>query len=327
VEISHRTIIFTALLFAAAWALFQIIDVIFIFFVAMIFMGAMNPTITKLEKKGFHRWLAILVLYLTLISLLAIALAGIFPPLIQQTKELIKLLPQFSQSFGFLGVSDEVMINQINGLGSLPAQLLKLSISVFSNIVTILVVLVITFYLLLEHKNLDDYLFYLFGKEGKLRGKRFIDRLEKRLGSWVRAQMILMTFVGLISYVGFRVLGLEFALALALLAAVLEIIPNIGPTIAAIPAVIFGFLISPLMGLATLAWSFVVQQVENNFLVPKVMKNAIGVNPVVTLFSLAIGFKLAGAAGALLAIPTYLTIEVVIREFFLPSKHRSRQEK
>ena len=123
-----------------------------------------------------------------------------------------------------------------------------------------------------------------------------------------------MTFVGTLSYFGFLVLGLDFALPLALLAGLLEIVPNIGPTIAAVPAVLVGFFISPLVGLATIAWCFLVQQIENNFLVPRIMSQQVGVNPVITLLSLAIGARMAGVVGAIVAIPVYLTIRTLLEE-------------
>jgi predicted PurR-regulated permease PerM len=175
----------------------------------------------------------------------------------------------------------------------------------------------------LEHQNLDHHLFHLFGERGKRRGRVFIEKLEKRLGGWVRAEIVLMTFIGLLSYIGFVILGLDFALSLALLAGILELVPNIGPVVAAIPATLFGFLASPLTGIATLSWCFIVQQIENNLLVPKVMKSAANVNPIITLLSLAVGFRLAGVAGALLAIPIFIVIELIISEFISPKTDHS----
>lgn len=317
IEVSSRTIIITLVCIIGFWLFYYLRDIIFGFFISLILMGAINPTVEKLERKGFSRLLAIVLVYFVALVFFALALVIVLPPLIQQSSELIRTLPVLVEKVRFLGVSPDLISDQINQLGSIPGQIIKLILTVFSNLFSIFVILVITFYLLLEHKNLDRHLFHLLGKEGEKRGRAFIKKLERRLGGWVRAEIALMSFVGLLSYIGFVILGLDFALSLALLAAILELVPNIGPVIAAIPATLFGFLISPLTGIATLSWCFIVQQIENNFLVPKVMKSAVDVNPIITLLSLAVGFRLAGVAGALLAIPTFIVIELIITEFFL----------
>ncbi len=316
IEISHRTIFFIALFSFSCWLVFQIKEIIFLFFIALILVGALNPTVAKMESKKIPRWLAILLLYLFLVSFLVVVIIGIFPPLIQQSGELIKVVPNLFGNLTFMGFSDQLVAGLLSEIGTLPGYLVRLSLSIISNLVSIIAVLVITLYLLIEHKNLDKYIFSWFGEEGRKKAVKFVEKLEKRLGGWVRAQFILMVFIGALSYLGFLILGLEFALALGLLAGVLEIIPNIGPFLAAVPAVFFGFMISPLTGLATLAWAIIVQQIENNFLVPKVMKQAVGVNPVITLLTLAVGYNIAGVAGAVLAIPTYIAAEAVISEFF-----------
>lgn len=107
-----------------------------------------------------------------------------------------------------------------------------------------------------------------------------------------------MLFIALLSYLGFALLGLRFALPLAIIAGLLEIMPGIGPYLAAVPAVLVGLISSPLLALAVAAWAFIIQQVENSFLVPKVMAKVTGVNPVISLVSIIVGAKLAGVGGA-----------------------------
>jgi len=318
VEITSRSILFTIITLIGFWFLYQIRDILFGLFVSILIMGAMNPAVARLEKKRIPRTMAILIIYLALVLILAVVLAVVIPSLVQQVRGLINVIPQLSEQSSFLFFSKDAISNQIKQLGSLPTQFLKLIVSVFSNIINFLAILVVTFYLLLEHKNLDKYLFSIFGKNGQEKGRRIIVQLEERLGGWVRAEILLMTFIGVLSYAGFLLLGLEFALTLAIIAGILEIVPNIGPIVASVPAIIAGFLISPFIGIATVCWCFLVQQIENNFLVPKVMKSAVGVNPIITLLSLTVGFKMAGVAGALLAIPIYLAFEVILAGFFTP---------
>ena len=111
---------------------------------------------------------------------------------------------------------------------------------------------------------------------------------------------------------------------LSLLAFLLEVVPNFGPIVASIPAIIVGLTISPWHGIAVAGWVFLIQQVENSFLVPRIMKKAAGVNPLISIISLAIGFKLAGVGGALLAIPTYLALEVIVAKIYSSKKFDER---
>jgi len=119
-------------------------------------------------------------------------------------------------------------------------------------------------------------------------------------------------------------LGLNYALPLALIAGLLEIVPNIGPTVSTVLAAVVALTISPLTALLTVAWGIFVQQLENNLIVPKIMKHTVGLNPLVTIFFLLVGAKLAGVAGAILAIPVFLTIDAVLR-VLLPQRFFSNK--
>ncbi len=312
VEVSYRTIVFAAVFAAFLWFLLQIRTVILIVFVALILMSALNPSVKKLEQLRIPRWLAIFLIYLVILIVLSIGLGGVVPPLVDQTSNLINQIPDFFRQFKIMGIDEKIVASQLSQFTAIPANIAKLIFGVFSNLVEVLGLAVITFYLLMERKNLDHYLLLLFGEENDKKIEMVIDKIEARLGSWVRSEIVLMTFVGILNYVGFRVIGLNYALPLAILAFLLEIVPNLGPTIAALPAVLIALTISPIHALATAGWCFLVQQIENTILVPRIMKKIAGVNPLVTIISLAIGFKLAGVGGAVLAVPAFIALEVII---------------
>jgi len=316
IEISHKTIIFTLILLASVYILFEIRQILLTFFIGLIFMGALNPSVNKLEKYKIPRWLAILMIYVIVLSVLVVFMAGIVPPFVEQTNKLAKNLPKLFEQVTVFGFTPQYITSQFKVLDNLPREAVKLVLSLFQNLIGILIIFVVTFYLLIEHKNINRYSFFLFGKKSNQKVLRTISLLEKRLGSWVRAQFLLMIIVGTLSYIGFAFLRLEYAVPLAILAGLLELVPNIGPTFATVPAVLVGLTVSPLTALAALAWSFLVQQLENNLIVPKIMKKAVGINPLVTIFSLIIGFKLGGIMGGILAIPVYLTIEVVLTSIY-----------
>jgi predicted PurR-regulated permease PerM len=125
-----------------------------------------------------------------------------------------------------------------------------------------------------------------------------------------------MTSIGLLSYFGYLVLGLSYAIPLALIAGLLEIVPNIGPIIATTLAALVGLTISPLTALFAIIWGIVIQQAENNIIVPKVMKATVGLNPIITILTIATGAQLGGVGGALLAVPIYLTLETIISTLY-----------
>lgn len=316
VEISHRTIIFTVLFLLSLYLLFQIRQVLVLLFVSLVLMSALNPTVTRLERLRLPRGLAILIIYFLVLAVLVLIIAGIIPPLVDQTTVLVNRLPQYGQALGLPTFDHNFIASQLDQLGHLSANILKITLGVFGNLISLFILAVITFYLLIERKNLKGYLLFLFGDDGERKAQDFVDKLEEKLGGWVRAQLMLMFIVGLMAYFGLRLLGIDFALPLALLAGILEIIPNIGPTVSAVPAVLAGLAISPLMGLAVAALYFLIQQIENTLIVPQVMAKGTGVNPLFTILALAIGFKLAGVIGSVLSIPTVLLIQVVASEVF-----------
>lgn len=323
VEISHRTIIFTFLLLGLIWLLVQIKTIIIGLFVSLLLMTALNPAVDRLTNYKIPRGLAILIVYILVFGMIILGLSTMLSPLVDQTTNLVNRLPSFLdevgawfESIGLPGINGKMIADQISTLGALPANLVRFAMLLFSNIVAVITLLVITFYLLLERENLDKYLLVVFGKSREKQAKDLVDKLAARLGGWVRGELILMLTIGVLTYVGLFLLGVPYALPLAIIAGILEIIPNIGPMISAIPAILIGFTVSPFMGIATAALYFLIQQVENSVIVPKVMQKAVGVNPLITILALAIGFQLAGAVGAILSVPFVIVTHVVAVEVF-----------
>ncbi|MBI4058930.1 AI-2E family transporter [Candidatus Microgenomates bacterium] len=314
IEISHRTIIFTVFFLIGLWVVWQIKSVALALFIAFLLATALNPLVNQLTRLRLPRALAILLVYLLLIgSILGVA-ASLIPPLVDQTSLLAARLPDYLTTLGGAGIDQKVLSEQLANIGKLPANVLQFTVSLFSNIVSVFIVLVLSFYILLERGSLDTRLLHLFGRNEE-RVKLFIGRTEKRLGSWVRGELILMTIIGLITYIGLRLLGMHFALPLALLAGLLEIVPTVGPIVSAVPAVIVGFTISPVMGFSVAALYFLVQQLENSFIAPKVMQKSVGLPPLATLIALAVGAELGGIMGATLAVPLLLVFKETFFEF------------
>ena len=180
--------------------------------------------------------------------------------------------------------------------------------------------MVFAFYLLSDRARLEAQIGVLIGEKKVQKFSQILKNLEKRMGGWAWCQISLMFIIGLSNYIGLSLLGIQFALPLAILAGLLEIVPYIGPILAAIPAVLIGFGISPILGFAVIAMAFLIQQLENYVFVPQVMKRSTGVHPVITLAALTIGFKLSGVVGLLISVPIYIIIQELAKEYLLKEK-------
>ncbi|MDO8488477.1 MAG: AI-2E family transporter [bacterium] len=317
VELSHRTIIFTALFALLLWFVFQIRGVLLMIFISIILMSALNPAVDKLQKWKLPRGLAIVLVYIVFWGILAAIVAGVVPPLVDQTRKLILLLPEAIGRIEFFNTNQQILTEQLLGrLGALPENILRVTVGIFGNLLAVLSTSVVTFYLLLERSQLNQYLGFLLGKDSPTKVTRVINEIERRLGGWVRGELILMLTVGSFTYAGLSLLGVDIALPLAIIAGVLEIVPNIGPVVSAVPAVLIALTIHPLTALATVALYFLVQILENNLLVPKVMQKAVGVNPLVSILGLLMGWQVAGVSGAVLAIPLIIVAQTIGLELF-----------
>ncbi|OGY09222.1 MAG: hypothetical protein A2700_03145 [Candidatus Blackburnbacteria bacterium RIFCSPHIGHO2_01_FULL_44_64] len=323
IEISHRTIVFTLLTLGAVWLFIQISSVVITLFIAVLLTTALNPVVDRLTFLKIPRGISILLVYIVLITLFIGGLTSIISPLVSETTNLADRLPDLFDQFGnwlktmgIQGVDGRLIANQASQLGAIPANLVRFVVFIFSNLIAVITVLVITFYMLLERKNLNRYLTILFGGDGETKAKTFIDKIEANLGGWVRGELILMLIIGTVTYIGLRILGIPYALPLAIIAGVLEILPNLGPIISSIPGILVGLTISPVMSLGVAALYFIIQQLENSLIAPKVMQKAAGVNPLVTIVSLAIGFQIAGTMGAILAVPVVIVLRVVLVDIF-----------
>lgn len=279
-------------------------------------MAILNPTVTKLQKYKIPRAASIIIVYLILIALLIFSIATLIPALVDQTSKFTTALPNILEQLHIpVSLVDQTTRELTSQLSSLPSQLLRISISVFSNILAFLTVFFFALYFLLARNKIDTQLESFLTEDQAKKVENILKNMEKELGGWARGQIILMLMVGTTTYIGLTILGIPYALPLALLAGVLEIIPNIGPFLSAIPAVIVGLGISPFTGAAVAALGFLIQQVENYIFVPKVMERSANVSPVVTLLSLVIGFRVAGIVGAILSVPIVITGRVILKEF------------
>lgn len=317
IDISHRTIVFITIFILGIWLIYLIRDLLIILFVAVILMSALSPLVKFLTRFRVPKSLSIAITYIIIIILISVLLAIVIPPLLEETRRLFLILPPYlDQLFEIMAVDKSVIQSQ---LSTLSKSAFSITLSIFDNFLTIIFLLVLTFYLMLEREKLENRSASLFvGREERIRG--LIVQIEEKLGSWFRGQLFLSLIIGILTYVGLLILGIPYALPLAVVAGVLEVIPVIGPIISAIPSVLITLTISPVLSVGVTAMYFVIQQLENHLIVPQVMKRAVGLNPLVVILAIAIGSRLLGLAGALLAVPIAVVIQIIVIEIIEEKK-------
>jgi|SaaInlStandDraft_5_1057022.scaffolds.fasta_scaffold15100_2 predicted PurR-regulated permease PerM len=308
IEISPKTIIFAVLTVLALWVFYQIRSIAILFFISFILATAVNPLAAAATRKKIPVMVPMMLVYLIVILTLSLVVASLIPAVIEQSSALFESVPTYFtalESTFNLDIAGNLGSNYLN---TAPTNLLKFAGGLFSNIINIFAVFFITYYIIIERPHLHHHLTGLFGKgNNEKKAEALVRAIEKVVGGWVRGELILMVIIGFMTYFSLIILGIPYALPLAVLAGILEIVPNLGPTIAAIPAIFMGLTVSPVVGLGALATSILIQQLENNLIVPKVMQSATGAQPLATILVLLMGLTLGGVMGAILAMPLYLT--------------------
>ncbi|MEK9178530.1 MAG: AI-2E family transporter, partial [Patescibacteria group bacterium] len=292
---------------AAGILVWEVREILVAVFISYVIMSALYPAARFLMDRKFPKILAIAIPYLLSLGFIILLILPLLPFFVAQIQSLFENLPVYvRQSSEALGIS--IQASQISSyitssLESITRNAFSVTGKIFGGIFSILTIIIVSFYLLVYHDRLDRFFVAFFPRSLEPAVAKVIADIEIKLGAWLRGQIFLSFAVGFLTWVALTILGLDFALPLALLAGILEIVPTIGPIISAIPAVIVAFAISPsLAGVTALAYVGI-QLAENNFLVPKIMQKAVGLNPVIVIVGIIMGAKLMGVLGALLAVP------------------------
>lgn len=280
-------------------------------------MAALSSFTDFLRAKKFPNIFAVLIPFVTALFLLIMLIIPLVPFFINQLQQLFTSFPQYiNQASKLIGV--EVNTSQLRSIFTsdiegISKNALALTSTVFGGIFSILAVLVISFYLLVSKERLHNSIVSFSPKRSQEKIRSVIIQIENNLGAWVRGQILLSFAIGFATWTALMVLGLPFALPLAVLAGILEIVPTIGPIISSVPAIIVALSISPATALLVIAIYLVIQALENNILVPKIMQNAVGLNPIIIIVGIMIGSNLLGVLGALLAVPFISTLVILFR--------------
>ena len=330
VTISTKTLIKLVAVVLLLWILYLIRDIILLFFVAVILASLIEPWANWCEKRRIPRPFAVLSIYAVLISVAVAVVVLLVPPIVRESHGLVKNvstyweataeqfgnLQLFSTDFDILQRVQDMLVPSGDTVGKTLGSIAATISSVFGGIFSLVLVLVLAFYLVVAEESAWRWVRSFVSDEKQPFITRLITKIRKKLGHWLWAQIILSFIVGLLTYLGLLVLGVEYALVLGVIAGVMELVPYVGPVLAALPAIFLAFTQTGgwVLPIAVTALFIVIQQIENHLLVPRVMQKAVGLSPIISILAILIGAKLAGVVGILLAIPVATVAHVFIEE-------------
>ncbi|MBU4482183.1 AI-2E family transporter [Candidatus Parcubacteria bacterium] len=326
-SISYTSIFRVIIVLLALYFIYLTREVFVILFLSVILAASFGPWVNWLQKHKIPRTLSILTIYIVLLAILALIIIVMVPPIAEQIGQLAKSLPVFYERLALEFSPSGVDINQQNvlyetlqtmssNLGQTTKSVFSTLTGIFGGLVSFFAILVIVFYITVEEDIVKRFFFIFTPLHKKEYVSDLIDEIKKKMGMWLRGQLALSLIVGILTYIGLTVLGVKYALVLALIAGLFEIVPFVGPWLSAVPAVLIGFSDSLTKVILILALYFVIQQVENHLIVPKIMQKAVGLNPIIVIISILIGAKLFGVMGALIAVPIAAVIDVYLGQVF-----------
>lgn len=325
IEISTWTVIKIIAILLALVFIYLVKTVIVMVFLAVIIAAAVDAPIDWLVRHKIRRGFAVAIIYILGLSIFGFLIYLIVPTLAVQLKNLAVNLPEYlgglqdklqwlGGKFGVINLQDT-----LTGLGdrlnAAAGDIFVATINIFGGVVSALITLVISIYLASEEKGIKKFVVSLVSPHRESYAASLVDRILYKLGAWFRGQIILMLTIGVLVFIVLTVLKIKFALTLALLAGLLEIVPIIGPIIAAIPAILIAFLQSPGLAIILAIAYYIVQELEKYIIVPQIMKRAVGLNPITIMVAVLMGAEFYGVIGALLAVPVAAMISIGFSDF------------
>lgn len=318
------------LVIGLAWVLIQIRPILIILLLGIILGTAIEPIVLRLRRFGLSRGQGILVVYAGIISILGITIYFIVPPLVRQAVDLFNDIPDIIMNLQDQARTSNSEFIRTTGVRSLDRALrayyefrdsppiegsmaYAFVTSVVGFIFTVFSVMIVAFYWMTEKAIIKRLVLDLFPLDKRERAHAVWDEIEFKLGGWTRGQIILCTVIGVTSAVAYRIIGLEFWLALGIWAGLTELIPFIGPVLGGSAAVIVALTDSWQKALIVIAVVVVLQQFEGAVLVPRVMRNSVGMTPLSVILAVFVGGTLLGIIGAIIAIPIAAALQVLIQ--------------
>jgi putative heme transporter len=291
---------------------------------ALILALALAPAVSRLQR-WIPRSLAILLVYATVLATVVWMGWVSIPALAEQAVQIANSAPQFvarwQQQLGtwHLPTDGPVLDFAQSRLLELSGRLVGLPFLLVSSALEIVLVIIMSVYWLIVFPPLHEFMLSLFPEERRPHASEVLHAMGRSMGGYVRGVVINAAVVGSIVYVGLLVMGLDYPLVLALVAMLGEMVPILGPFLAAVPALGIALLDSPHTVLVVAGFYLAVQQLEGHLLTPNIMRAQTNIPPLLVIFALLAGSTVGGILGALLAIPTAGALYVFVREVVIPA--------
>jgi predicted PurR-regulated permease PerM len=329
ISVSTGTMIRVVLVLFGVWFIYVTRALFGVLLVSILLAAVLDPIVDWFEKKRIPRSVTALLLYALIFLILGVLLLAIIPPVIIEVKGMAdnfgglwkKVVSSFdalrsiSARYG-LEASFQSSIDALNDAitGSV-ANLFSTVSGALSGIASFFIMLVISFFLVVEKDSIRNIVNSILPKRHHEYVGSMLIKMQYKLGQWLIGQLVLMLFIGVLAYLGLLIFGVKYALLLAVLAGVFEVVPYLGPVAAAIPAVFFATVDSPTKGLLILVYYLLIQRVEHMVLAPKIMQKTTGLNPIMVILALAVGFTVGGVAGGLLSIPVAAALNALLSDY------------
>jgi predicted PurR-regulated permease PerM len=298
---------------------------------ALVIAVGLDPAVRYLQRFRMRRGTATALIFFGVIAFLALFIVLLGPPLARQISDLAGHIPDYVQklanrddAIGTYFRDHDITQNVTEFVQDIPTKVaqsfdtvLGIAGKLGSLAFQLVTIAILSIYFMLSLPSMRRTAAIVFAPEHRERGERVLNQAVEKIGGYVGGNLITSGICGLASMFALLVLGVPFAIPLAMWAGVADLIPQVGSYLGAAPAVLIGFLQSPLTGVLVLVYFILYQQFENYFLVPRVMKDAVDLSPAAVIISTLIAGSLLGFAGALLALPVAATIKVVIYDVWL----------
>ena len=306
--------------------------------VAYVFYYMLNPLVNFFSKK-ISRFSASLLAILVGVITVLVVIIGVVPIIVEQTQNLITAMPRYIEIVkGYLEeYSDnayvQVVVEYVNtnlNVSKISERLISIATSVAQGVVSsisstasVLVTMpFVLFFLLKDASQFNKFVISLLPKKFEKPVAETIDEIDDKVGSYIQGQMLVSLCIGVMLFIGYNVIGLHYAFSLATIAAFLSIVPYLGPAIAITPAMLVAASTSWVMVVKMLVVWGIVQFLEGNIISPNIMGRSMNMHPLTVIFVILIGVNISGVVGAILGIPVYSILKVLISKLLLSVKER-----
>ena len=305
-------------------------EVSLLLFASFVIASALYPIVDWMSKK-MRRGLAVGIVYCVGFLVLSVVSIPCFAVLAEQTRELMQDFPKYwshiqdliskgevlIESTGYIPDYSQAITNLTTFGKDIVSQSINLTVNIFVGIAMAFTLAFIVLFLLLDKEEIKNGFLKLFPPEYREKTELIAMTISKKVGGYVRGQLLLMFLVGVLTSIGLAIVGLKFAFLLGIIAAILEIVPIVGPILSAIPAIIIAFAKNPWLALYVLGVYLVIQRIENSILSPLILGKFLELHPIVIITAVLVAASTLGVFGAILSPALAASVYVLVQELYI----------